>query len=66
METGQTRRLLRTPTVEQITGLKRAEIYSRVKKGTFPTPVKLGRRSLAWVEADIQNWINNLVDGTAK
>jgi prophage regulatory protein len=66
MEPEPTTRLLRTPAVEKITGFSRAEIYSRVKKGTFPQPLKLGRRSLAWVAMDIENWIKALVKEASK
>jgi prophage regulatory protein len=66
MEPEQTTRLLRTPAVEKITGFSKAEIYRRVKVGTFPQPLKLGRRSLAWVATDIENWIKDLVKEAAK
>lgn len=53
-------RLLPYEEVESITGIGRVEICRRIVAGTFPRPVKLGRRSLfdsraitAWVEAQI-------------
>lgn len=36
--------------------LHRATVYAMVKDGTFPKPIKMGRRSL-WVESEIQAWI---------
>lgn len=36
--------------------LGRTSIYAGIAAGTFPAPVKAGRRSL-WVEAEIDQWI---------
>lgn len=40
----------------------RTAIYDEIAKGTFPRPVKTGRRSVAWVEAEIDTWIERLVE----
>jgi prophage regulatory protein len=52
-------RLLRLPSVEAMTGLKRTSIYARIKEDppTFPAPIKLGKRASAWSEASVQAWI---------
>lgn len=55
-----TTRLLRMPTVQQMTGFSRTEIYKRMKEGTFPQSIKLGKRSIAWSAATIEAWIQNL------
>jgi prophage regulatory protein len=47
---------LRRPTVETRTGLSRSSIYQRIKDGSFPAPVRIGPRAVAWVEADIEAW----------
>ena len=52
--------LLRRPEVEAITHLSRAAIYSKMKKGTFPLPVRLGSTSVAWRAEDIDRWISEL------
>lgn len=49
--------LLRRPDVEKKTGLSRSTIYKRIDEGTFPKPIPLGGRLVAWLEADIQDWI---------
>lgn len=54
------KRLLRRPQVEERTGLKRSSIYARMAKGTFPKPVSLGR-AVAWVEAEIDSWIEERI-----
>lgn len=55
------KRLIRRPEVEQLTGLARSTIYARMKEGTFPQPVPLGGRLVAWAESDIQQWIDDRI-----
>lgn len=54
-------RLLRLPAVEQLTGLKKSTIYAglNAKPRTFPAPVRLSARAVAWKESEIQTWIGN-------
>jgi prophage regulatory protein len=33
------------------------EIYDGQKNGTFPQSVPLGKRTVAWVESEIETWI---------
>ena len=54
-------RLLRLPEVQHQTGLGKSAIYSRVKAGTFPAPVKLGPRASAWSLSSIENWISDRI-----
>ena len=49
---------LKRPEVEQLTGLKRSIIYDKMKAGTFPKPVKLSARAVAWPEAKVDAWID--------
>jgi prophage regulatory protein len=51
------RRLLRFLSVKERTGLSRTAIYDGVHQGTFPAPVKIGSRSSAWVEEEVEAWI---------
>jgi len=50
--------LIRLPKVETKTGLKKSTIYAGVKAKTFPSPVRLSVRAVAWREDDIDRWIN--------
>jgi prophage regulatory protein len=65
-------RLLRRKQVEQAIGLSRSTIYARLDKNsphydpTFPRPITLGSMSVAWVEAEIQNWIASRIDSSRK
>ncbi|CAH0287513.1 hypothetical protein SRABI70_03949 [Pseudomonas sp. Bi70] len=50
-------RLLRRREVEQKTGKSRAAIYADIRAGTFPEPVPIGVNSVAWLEAEVDQWI---------
>lgn len=53
--------LLKLTSVIASTGLSRSHIYALAKKGEFPKPVKLTERSSAWVEAEVQKWIESRI-----
>lgn len=55
--------LLRMHEVERKTGLDRATIYRRIKAGTFPPPLQIGPRRVAWPEAAVLAWQQSLVVG---
>jgi predicted DNA-binding transcriptional regulator AlpA len=38
-------------------GLKVSQIYEMMSRGEFPEPVPLSRRAVAWIEAEIDQWI---------
>ena len=61
---GRPRKLLRLPQVEDRTGLKKSSIYAGVKSGTFPPPVRLSARAVAWDELAIDAWIAGRVGQT--
>jgi prophage regulatory protein len=50
-------RLERLPTVKIRTGQSRATIYRGIAAGTFPKPVKIGARSIAFIAAEVDSWI---------
>lgn len=47
---------LRLPAVENLTALKKSTIYAAVKARTFPAPVRLSARAVAWRESDVAAW----------
>lgn len=51
-------RFLRLSQVMDRTGLKRSQIYLYMKMGLFPKSVKIGISSVAWLESDVEEWIN--------
>lgn len=60
MATANTR-LIRLPEVKNRTGIGRTAIYQRVKDGTFPAPIKIGVRAVAWQETQIDKWIKQQI-----
>jgi len=54
-------RLLRLPRVMDGTGMRRSSIYARIKAGTFPSPIPLGGRAVAWSETEINKWIEDRI-----
>lgn len=49
--------LLKLPAVCQKVGLSKARIYAGIAAGTFPKPVALGERAVAWPEHEVDDWI---------
>lgn len=54
----KTSMLLRLPDVKRMVGLKRSSIYKKMSEGTFPTPVSLGGRAVAWKFSSIKAWVD--------
>jgi prophage regulatory protein len=59
--TGARKKLLRLPQVKESTGLSRTSIYRKIASHEFPRPVRLGPKSVAWIEGEIQQWMSGLV-----
>lgn len=51
------RKVLRLPSVQGITGMARSTLYKAIKDGHFPRSISLGPRSVGWLESDIQDWL---------
>lgn len=49
--------LLKLLEVKKRTRLSKSHIYDLVRKGLFPSPLKLSERSSAWVESEVDAWI---------
>lgn len=58
-------RLLRLPAVIEATGLCRTAIYQLEKDGDFPARVAIGKRSVAWREDQVADWIESRQRKTA-
>lgn len=58
-------KLLRLPGVIECTGLPRTTLYRYIKQGTFPAPVALGTRSIAWKSDEVRAWIESRMKRTA-
>ncbi len=60
---GQPVSLLRMPRVIERTGKSRGAIYADIAEGTFPAPVKIGARAVAWPSNAIDSWIEGVMQG---
>ena len=47
---------LRLPDVKAVTGLSKTSIYDLIREKSFPAPVRLGPRAVAWVKSEIKQW----------
>jgi predicted DNA-binding transcriptional regulator AlpA len=47
---------IRLPEVKAITGLSKTSLYALIKEKSFPAPVRLGPRAVAWVKSEIRQW----------
>jgi prophage regulatory protein len=57
------KKLIRIRSVVNLTGLSKSYVYQLVSSGHFPKSIKLvtGGTSVAWLESEIQEWINSRV-----
>ena len=58
--------ILRRKQVEARTGLARSTIYQHVRAGTFPAPISLGAKSVGWIEAEVNAWLEARIDDSRK
>lgn len=58
--------ILRLPAVKARTGLSRSTIYLRISEGSFPKPVSLGGRAVGWIEAEVDDWLNQQIEVSRK
>lgn len=54
-------KLIKLKDVTAMTGLSRSHLYALAQQGIFPKPVKLTERSSAWVESEVQDWIESRI-----
>ena len=59
-------RIMRLDEVKEKTGLGRSAIYDRMGKGTFPSSVKLGARSVGWLENEIDGWLISCIENRTR
>ena len=49
--------LIRLPQVKHLVPLSRSSIYAAVKDKTFPSPVRIGVRAVAWRQSEVEDWL---------
>lgn len=55
-------KMLRMRHVVEYTGVSRCTIYRWMNAGTFPRSIRLGEQSVAWLEAEVDAWIQDRID----
>ncbi|EPY1262797.1 MULTISPECIES: AlpA family transcriptional regulator [Klebsiella] len=54
--------LIRFSEVQKRTGYSKAWLYKLISQGRFPSAVKLGSRAIAFVEGEVDEWINQRIE----
>jgi len=47
---------LRLSRVKEITGLSKSCLYLLIREKSFPAPVRIGNRAVAWVRSEVRQW----------
>lgn len=55
-------RILRLDAVVEKTGKPRSSIYWMIEHGLFPKQIKLGERSVGWIESEVDEWIKQRIE----
>jgi len=50
--------LLRESELRSLLKISHSTIYALIKRGLFPSPLRIGLRAVAWRESDIHGWID--------
>lgn len=53
--------LIRLPEVQRRTGYSKSWIYRLMSQKRFPKTVKIGSRAIAFIESEIEEWINQRI-----
>jgi prophage regulatory protein len=54
--------VLSMPQVQQLIGLSKSIIYAMIKTGQFKAPIKLGLKTIGWLESDIDEFIAKKIE----
>jgi prophage regulatory protein len=57
---------LRLRQVTALVGLSRSAIYARIKEGTFPKPVPIGPRTVAFIASEVEAWVQARIAGSRR
>jgi prophage regulatory protein len=57
-------RFLRLPSVLERVPFSRPSIYRKMREGTFPLAINLGGKAVAWLESDIDNFMNERIQAS--
>ena len=57
-------KMLRLENVKSKTGLSRSTIYRLMDEGLFSNQINLGYRAVAWLESEVDNWLDEKVSSS--
>ncbi|HED5889289.1 TPA: AlpA family transcriptional regulator [Salmonella enterica] len=61
MKNDITKRFIRVPEVLRRVGFGRTKLYELIRQGRFPSQVKTGIRAVAFIESEIDEWIDETI-----
>lgn len=56
--------MLRIGEVCRRTGLSKSQVHRLTDEFGFPEPIKLGKRATAWIEAEVESWLQERIAAT--
>ncbi len=59
-------KLIREPAVLERVPFSRPTLRRKIKEGTFPAPVNIGARAVAWVVDEIDAWEQEIIERRGK
>jgi prophage regulatory protein len=65
-KTDKHQKLIRLPEVIRRTGFGKTWIYTLIKAGKFPKQIKTGERAIAFIESEIDDWIDKIISDSRK
>ena len=54
---------IRLPAVLQKVGMSKSFVYDLITQDKFPKPVKVSSRISCWVAAEVDQWVQEQIDG---
>jgi prophage regulatory protein len=60
------KRFIRLQEVRTRTGLARSTVYQKISCGEFPVQIAISARSVAWLESDVDSWIDDRISARGR
>ena len=55
-------KLLRESELRSLLKISHSTIYTLIKRGFFPPPLRIGLRAVAWRQTDVEKWLASKED----
>jgi len=56
--------ILKLLEVKRITAQSGSAIYRGAANGTFPKPIKIGKRSSGWLKSEVDQWLQERIEAS--